>query len=234
MKGNVHFIELRSVRKTYGVGTSAVTALKGIDLNISKGEFVSLMGASGSGKSTLLNILGCLDVPDEGDYLFSNIHVERLNRNQRALLRRQYIGFVFQSYNLLPRTTAIENIELPLLYRGLNRNQRRSLAFNAIKTVGLEGRQHHTPSELSGGEQQRVAIARAIVTEPEVLFADEPTGNLDTKTSREIMELFKRLNDTMGLTIIMVTHEPDIAQYAKRQILMRDGVILEDSMGVKD
>ncbi|GAB4543795.1 MAG: ABC transporter ATP-binding protein [Thermodesulfovibrionia bacterium] len=226
------FIELKGVKKSYGTGTATVTALKGIDLMVSNGEFVSLMGASGSGKSTLLNILGCLDVPTSGSYLFSGIHVERLNRNQRAYLRRQYIGFVFQSYNLLPRTTAIENVELPLIYRGLNKKQRLSLAFNAIKRVGLEGREHHTPSELSGGEQQRVAIARAIVTEPHVLFADEPTGNLDTKTSNEIMELFKRLNETMELTIIMVTHEPDIAGYARRHVLMKDGEIISDSTEV--
>jgi putative ABC transport system ATP-binding protein len=197
-------IEISGVTKTYGSGTSAVQALRGVDFRISAGEFVAIMGPSGSGKSTLMNILGCLDTPTAGAYLFKGVHVERLSRNQRALLRRHYFGFVFQGFNLIARTSALENVELPLLYRGVTANERRAAAREALRLVGLTGRERHTPAELSGGQQQRVAIARALVTNPAVLLADEPTGNLDTERSREILELIDRLNRERRLTILMV------------------------------
>ena len=216
-------IELRGVTKTYGTGRAAFQALRGVDLRIDEGEFVALMGPSGSGKSSVMNILGCLDVPTTGTYLFRGVAVERLSRNQRALLRRHYFGFVFQGFNLLSRTSALENVELPLLYRREAVAARRSKAAAALAGVGLQGWETHTPGELSGGQQQRVAIARAIVTRPALLLADEPTGNLDTKTSREIMAVLLALNRDSGITILMVTHEPDIAEYAKRTIRFIDG-----------
>ena len=214
-------IELRGVTKIYGTGDAAVHALAGVDLKIGRGEFVAIMGPSGSGKSTAMNIIGCLDTPTAGEYLFKGVEVGRLDREQRTLLRRHFLGFVFQGFNLLPRTTAIENVELPLSIAAWHRPSAAGLAMRALQRVGLEGREHHTPSELSGGQQQRVAIARAIVTEPAVLLADEPTGNLDTKTSREIMELVTGLNRDQGITVIMVTHETDIAAYARARHALR-------------
>ena len=224
-----HLIEFRSVRKTYGSGHAAVHALAGVDLSIDDGSFVAIMGPSGSGKSTAMNILGCLDVPTSGQFLFLGADVGKLSRNQRALLRRHFIGFVFQGFNLLPRTSAVENVELPLIYRGVPVGERRRRAVDALGRVGLKGRESHSASELSGGQQQRVAIARAIVTDPVILLADEPTGNLDTATSREIMDLLTRLNRQQGITVIMVTHEQDMAAYAGRVIRFVDGRV--DSSG---
>ena len=221
-------IELRAITKTYGQGQAAFQALRGIDLTIAAGEFVAVMGPSGSGKSTAMNLLGCLDTPTSGEYRFRGIHVERLDRNQRALLRRNCLGFVFQGFNLLARTSALENVELPLLYRGEPAEQRHVLAQAALTKVGLDGWAHHTPAELSGGQLQRVAIARAIVTSPLVLLADEPTGNLDSKRSHEIMELLVRLNREQGITVIMVTHEPDMAAYASRIVHFVDGQVAQD------
>ena len=221
-------VELREATKVYGSGAAAVHALAGVNLTIGEGEFVAIMGPSGSGKSTAMNIIGCLDTPTSGKYLFDRIEVDQLDRNQRTLLRRHFLGFVFQGFNLLARTTAVENVELPLIYRGMAPAERRRLALGALKRVGLEGREHHTSSELSGGQQQRVAIARAIVTDPTVLLADEPTGNLDTKTSREIMELVTALNRDQGITVVMVTHETDIAAYARRVIRFLDGKVESD------
>lgn len=224
-----HLIEFRGVTKVYGKGQASMQALQGIDLRINEGEFVAIMGPSGSGKSTCMNILGCLDMPTSGTYLFRDVDVGRLTRNQRALLRRYYQGFVFQGYNLLNRTSALENVELPLIYRRVPVHQRREKALKALETVGLRGWESHTPGELSGGQQQRVAIARAIVTEPDILLADEPTGNLDTARSLEIMELLNILNTNQGITIIMITHEPDMAAYAKRLIHFRDGLVETDA-----
>ncbi|MBE0473839.1 ABC transporter ATP-binding protein [Rhodoferax sp.] len=222
-------IELRAVTKTYGQGTTALQALKGVDLAIEAGDFVAIMGPSGSGKSTAMNVLGCLDTPTSGEYLFNGVHVEALSRDQRALLRRRYLGFVFQGFNLLARTSAQENVELPLLYRGEPAKMRHAAAKKALASVGLAGWEHHTPAELSGGQQQRVAIARALVTEPAVLLADEPTGNLDTQRSREIMHLLWQLNVDHGITVLMVTHEADMAAYAKRIVHFVDGVVSSDT-----
>jgi putative ABC transport system ATP-binding protein len=227
-KSEQHLIEFRGVTKVYGEGHASMQALRGIDLRIDEGEFVAIMGPSGSGKSTCMNILGCLDTPTAGTYLFRDVDVGQLTRNQRALLRRYYQGFVFQGYNLLNRTSALENVELPLIYRGVPAHERREQALKALNTVGLKGWESHTPGELSGGQQQRVAIARAIVTEPAVLLADEPTGNLDTARSREIMELLNALNTNQGITIIMITHEPYMAAYAKQLIHFRDGLVETD------
>jgi putative ABC transport system ATP-binding protein len=221
-------IRLSSVTKTYGRGHGAFQALKGIDLSIAGGDFVAIMGHSGSGKSTTMNILGCLDTPTSGSYEFQDVRVEQLSRNQRALLRRHYLGFVFQGFNLLSRTTALENVELPLIYRREPAGARHAAARAALEQVGLQGWEHHTPAELSGGQQQRVAIARAIVTQPAVLLADEPTGNLDTKTSKEIMDLITALNQQQGITVLMVTHEQDIAAYATRIIHFVDGTVESD------
>jgi putative ABC transport system ATP-binding protein len=223
-------IQLRGVTKRYGIGQAELLALKGIDLDIQAGEFVAIMGPSGSGKSTAMNILGCLDTPSQGQYLFRGVHVESLSRDQRARLRRRYLGFVFQGFNLLARTSAQENVELPLLYRGESATLRHSSAANALRSVGLAGWEHHTPGELSGGQQQRVAIARAIVTEPAVLLADEPTGNLDTQRSQEIMELLRGLNTEHGITVLMVTHEPDMAAYAGRLVHFLDGQVQSDAL----
>ncbi|MBA6292241.1 ABC transporter ATP-binding protein [Colwellia sp. MB3u-70] len=222
-------IELRSVTKVYGTGQAEMQALRGIDLTIERGDFVAVMGPSGSGKSTCMNVLGCLDTPTTGSYLFDGIDVGTLSRDQLALLRRNYLGFVFKGYNLLNRTSALENVELPLIYRGMAAAERRARALNALKVVGLSGWEDHTPGELSGGQQQRVAIARAIVTQPSVLLADEPTGNLDSSRSREIMELLSSFNHDQGITIVMVTHEPDMAAFAKRQIHFLDGLVANDA-----
>ncbi len=221
-------IRLRGVTKRYGEGATSFLALKGIDLDIGRGEFVAIMGPSGSGKSTAMNTLGCLDRPTGGQYLFMGAHVESLTRDERARLRRRYFGFVFQGFNLLARTSAQENVELPLLYRGEPAARRHGTAANALAAVGLKGWEHHTPAELSGGQQQRVAIARAIVTQPAVLLADEPTGNLDTRRSHEIMDLLARLNADQGITILMVTHEPDMASYAHRIVRFVDGLVADD------
>ncbi|QNQ12028.1 ABC transporter ATP-binding protein [Sphingomonas alpina] len=218
-------IRLRGVTKTYGEGATAFQALKGIDLDIQAGDFVAVMGASGSGKSTTMNILGCLDVPTGGTFEFRGHHVETLGRDQRALLRRKYLGFVFQGFNLLARTTALENVELPLLYRGDPKKQRHDAAMAALDKVGLAQWWDHTPAELSGGQQQRVAIARAIVTSPDVLLADEPTGNLDSERSVEIMELLSDLNRENGITVLMVTHEPDMAAFARTVVHFKDGLV---------
>jgi putative ABC transport system ATP-binding protein len=221
-------IELKAVTKVYGSGRASMQALRGIDLHIAKGDFIAVMGSSGSGKSTLLNILGCLDTPTSGSYLFRGIEVGTLSRNHRALLRRYFLGFVFQGYNLLDRTSALENVELPLIYRGIHSDQRHARALEALEAVGLKEWQGHTPAELSGGQQQRVAIARAIVTQPAVLLADEPTGNLDTARSLEVMDFLSSFNQKQGLTIVMVTHEPDIAAYAKRRVRFVDGTIADN------
>ena len=226
--GDTPIIRLRGVTKVYGEGALAFQALKGVDLDIAQGDFVGIMGPSGSGKSTAMNTLGCLDRPTTGEYLFKGVHVESLSRDERARLRRRYFGFVFQGFNLLARTSAQENVELPLLYRGESATARHAAAARALEAVGLKGWEHHTPAELSGGQQQRVAIARAIVTEPDVLLADEPTGNLDTHRSQEIMELLWRLNAEQGITVLMVTHEPDMAAYAKRIVRFVDGVVASD------
>jgi len=218
-------IRLIGVTKRFGVGAAAFQALKGVDLDIEAGDFMAVMGPSGSGKSTTMNILGCLDVPTSGSFLFRGHHVESLGRDQRALLRRRYLGFVFQGFNLLARTTALENVELPLLYRGEDRWVRREAAMAALDKVGLVDWAKHTPAELSGGQQQRVAIARAIVTHPDVLLADEPTGNLDSERSIEIMELLTDLNRTSGITVLMVTHEADMAAYARTVVHFRDGLV---------
>ena len=221
-------IRLRGVGRVYGRGSAAVQALRDVDLDIEAGEFVAIMGPSGSGKSTAMNILGCLDTPSAGSYLFRGLPVQRMTRDQRARLRRQHLGFVFQGFNLLPRTSALENVELPLLYRGEGASRRRAAARQALASVGLTGWERHTPAELSGGQQQRVAIARALVTQPTVLLADEPTGNLDTQRSREIMELLVALNAERGITIVMVTHEADMAAYAHRIVRFVDGRVDSD------
>ena len=223
-----HLIEIRDLRKTYNVGDEPVHALDGVSLTIDKGEFVAIMGASGSGKSTMLNILGCLDTPTSGSYLLDGLEVARRSRKELAIVRNQKLGFVFQSFNLLPRVRAYEQVELPDLYLGrLSRKERFRRAIELLKRVGLGGRTGHTPAQMSGGQQQRVAIARALMNDPPVLFADEPTGNLDTKSSVEIMNLFTELSNE-GITIIMVTHEDDIAAYAKRHLLMKDGKLIKD------
>lgn len=222
-------IEFKNIKKIYGKGANETFALNGVDLKIYKGEFVAIMGASGSGKSTSMNIIGCLDKPSSGEYLFDGVNVESLNLNQMAVLRRNYIGFVFQGFNLLGRTTALENVELPLVYRKVDKQKRLELSKDALKKVGLESVEKNTPAELSGGQQQRVAIARAIVTNPLLLLADEPTGNLDSIKSIEVMELLKKLNEELKITIIMVTHEEEMAAFASRVIYFRDGNI-EDSL----
>ena len=218
-------IELSNVTRIYGTGDARVSALKGIDICIENGEFVAIMGASGSGKSTCMNILGCMDTPTAGSYLFEGIDVGLLSANQRALLRRYYFGFVFQGFNLLNRTSALENVELPLIYRRIPAKKRKAMALEALSAMGLDDRWKHTPAELSGGQQQRVALARAMVSKPEVLFADEPTGNLDSARSLEVMDLLTRLNKENKITIIMVTHDPEMAKYATRQIVFSDGLI---------
>ena len=226
-------ITFDKVWKTYGEGEARVDALAGVDMAIARGEFVAIMGPSGSGKSTAMNIIGCLDTPTSGRYGFLGVDAGRLDRGSRALLRNRYIGFVFQGYNLLARTTAAENVELPLIYRGVAARERRAMAMDALAKVGLTGRERHTPAELSGGQQQRVAIARAIVASPTLLVADEPTGNLDTQRSHEIMDLLTGLNRDQGLTIVMVTHEADIAAHADRTVTFVDGHIESDSINLE-
>ena len=228
MSGAAPLVSFTGVTRFYGEGGGLVRALAGVDLSIDRGEFIAIMGPSGSGKSTAMNIIGCLDRPSGGSFKFLGVEVNKLGQDQRALLRRNFIGFVFQGFNLLNRTTAIENVELPLIYRGMPRRERRERAVEALHLVGLQGREHHTPGELSGGQQQRVAIARAIVTDPLLLLADEPTGNLDTQRSQEIMELIARLNEERGITVVMVTHEPDMAAHAHRIIRFVDGHIASD------
>ena len=223
------FITLENLHKTYGKPPNTFEALRGVNLSITQGEFVALMGPSGSGKSTLANILGCLDSPTSGIYNFCGVNISTLNLKQKALLRRNYIGFIFQGFNLLPRTTALENVELPLLYRQIPRKERLKSAMEALAMVGLEQWHNHQSNALSGGQQQRVAIARAIVSKPLFLLADEPTGNLDTTRSIEIMEILKQLNMESKITILMVTHEPEMAQYSTRKIEFLDGKIKSDS-----
>jgi putative ABC transport system ATP-binding protein len=225
MNADTPLIELKDVSKVYGKGQAAVCALSHINLSIARGDFAAVMGPSGSGKSTCMNILGCLDTPSSGAYLFEGVSVGELSRDQRAMLRRHYLGFIFQGFNLLNRTSALENVELPLIYRGVPASERRIRALNALATVGLNGWESHTPGELSGGQQQRVAIARAIVTDPKVLLADEPTGNLDSARSREVMDLLTSFNRDRGITIVMVTHEPDMAAYSRSRIQFKDGRI---------
>lgn len=223
-----HLIAMRGIEKVYGKGDALVRALDGVDLTIDDGEFVAVMGSSGSGKSTCMNILGALDTATRGTYLFKGVDVARLSRDQQALLRRRYIGFVFQSFNLLARTSALENVELPLVYRGVRRRERRERALAMLDLVGIADRARHTPAELSGGQQQRVAIARALVTDPSVLFADEPTGNLDSRRSAEILDFLGQLNADRGITVVMVTHEPELARWARRVLWFTDGRIVKD------
>ncbi len=229
MQNNKTIIEFKNIVKTYGTGDAKTNALNGVNFSIKEGEFVAIMGASGSGKSTAMNMIGCLDKPTSGEYLFNGINVENLNRNQMALLRRNFLGFVFQSFNLLGRTSALENVELPLVYRKIPAIKRKEMALEALTKVGLQSVVKNTPAQLSGGQQQRVAIARAIVSNPLVLLADEPTGNLDSIKSMEIMNLLKQLNEDENITIIMVTHEEEMAAFASRVIYFRDGHI-EDSL----
>ena len=230
MPGRV--IQISELTKIYKMGEVEVRALDGVDLSVDEGEFLAVMGPSGSGKSTLMNIIGCLDRPTAGTYQLDDVDVSKLDRDERAVIRNAKIGFVFQSFNLLARTSAIENVELPMLYGelGWSRETRHAAARESLRRVGLAGREDHYPSQLSGGQQQRVAIARALVTNPAILLADEPTGNLDSRTSEEIMGIFQRLNDD-GKTVVLITHEPDIAQYAKRIVHMRDGQIQHDEVG---
>jgi putative ABC transport system ATP-binding protein len=227
-QATVPLLSLRGLTKVYGAGDTAFQALAGVDLDIEAGEFVAIMGPSGSGKSTAMNMLGLLDTPTAGEYFFKGVPVQGLGRDERALIRRQYLGFVFQGFHLLARTSALENVELPLVYRGMPAAQRRAQALQALADVGLTDWAHRTPAELSGGQQQRVAIARAMVTQPQILLADEPTGNLDTQRGHEIMELIQRLNREQGITVLMVTHENDIAAYAQRTIRFVDGRIAKD------
>jgi putative ABC transport system ATP-binding protein len=227
-------IRIRDLYKTYKMGDIEVAALRGINLTIQQGEFIAVTGASGSGKSTFMNILGCLDRPTRGAYFLEGQDVSALSSDEWAHIRNRKIGFVFQGFNLLHRTSAVENVELPMMYNGFQSKERRQRALEVLKLVGLAERSHHLPNQLSGGQQQRVAIARALVNRPSLILADEPTGNLDTKTSVEIMELFQNLNETEGITVVLVTHEPDIAGYAKRQIVFRDGLIISDTVKVLD
>lgn len=220
-------IELNNIHKIYRVGDIDIHALRGITLNINAGEFVSVMGPSGSGKSTLMNIIGCLDKPSSGNYIFEGKDISVLTKDELAEIRNKKIGFVFQNFSLLPRATALENVELPLLYDGTSSSKRSMLANDTLNALGLGGRENHFPTQLSGGQQQRVAIARAIINKPSIILADEPTGNLDTKMSQEIMEVFKALNE-QGRTIVMITHEPSVAEYAKRVIRISDGMILDE------
>jgi putative ABC transport system ATP-binding protein len=227
-QATVPLLSLRGLTKVYGAGDTAFQALAGVDLDIEAGEFVAIMGPSGSGKSTAMNMLGLLDTPTAGEYFLKGVPVQGLGRDERALIRRQYLGFVFQGFHLLARTSALENVELPLVYRGMPAAQRRAQALQALANVGLTDWAHRTPAELSGGQQQRVAIARAMVTQPQILLADEPTGNLDTQRGHEIMELIQRLNREQGITVLMVTHEVDIAAYAQRTVRFIDGRIAKD------
>jgi len=227
-------IDCQDIWKIYRLGDVEVQALRGLTVQIGRGEFVAIMGASGSGKSTLMNIIGCLDVPTRGQYVLDGTDVGRLEADALAEIRNRQIGFVFQNFNLIARTSALENVQLPLFYRGLSLREQRRQSAEALARVGLEGREHHHPSQLSGGQQQRVAIARALVSGPSILLADEPTGNLDTESSREIMAVLEGLNRQEGITVLLVTHEPDIAAYASRQIVMKDGQVLEDRVRTRE
>ncbi|CAL1520709.1 ABC transporter ATP-binding protein [Chitinophaga sp. MM2321] len=228
---NKKILELQQIRREFVMGTEVVRALKGVSFDVHAGEFITIMGSSGSGKTTLLNVLGCLDKPTDGNYLLDGVNVSELSRNELARLRNHKIGFVFQAYNLLPRTSALENVELPLFYNpSLSAQERREKAVQALEAVKLADRLGHTPSQLSGGQQQRVAIARALVNQPVMILADEATGNLDTRTSYEIMSLMQDLNQQEGKTIVFVTHEPDIAAFSSRTVMLRDGKVVKDSM----
>jgi putative ABC transport system ATP-binding protein len=226
---NPKLIELRGITKIYGKGEAKVAALRSISLDIEQGEFVAFMGPSGSGKSTCMNIIGCMDQPTAGQYLFQGTDITTLSRDQRTLIRRNFLGFIFQSFNLLNRTSALENVGLPLVYRGIDSKHRNEAAFKALGVVGMQGREHDKSNELSGGQQQRVAIARALVTQPALILADEPTGNLDSKRSEEIMGLLRDFNKDFGITVIMVTHELEMAYYASRIVQFHDGMILQDT-----
>ncbi len=221
-------IELQNLIKTYKVGDTEVQALRGVSYSVEEGDFVAIMGPSGSGKSTLMNIIGCLDKPTSGNYILEGEDVSTFDKNKLARIRNQKIGFVFQTFNLLPRTSALENVELPLLYSNVHTKQRHEMALKALESVGLKNRAHHKTNQLSGGEQQRIAIARALLNNPALILADEPTGNLDSKTSSEIMDIFTKLNVEKGITMVMVTHEPDIAAYARKRIHVRDGRIIRE------
>lgn len=227
--GSDHLIHIKDVKKVYGSGTVKVEALSNINLTVAGNEFIAIIGPSGSGKSTLMNIIGCIDRPTEGTYLLDDIDVSNFSDEELAHIRNKKIGFIFQMFNLLPRQTALENVQLPLLYSGINKKERRERGLHILQKMGLEGRSHHHPNELSGGECQRVAIARALVTNPSIVLADEPTGNLDTKNGIEILNLFKRLNKEEGVTLIMVTHNHEIANEARRRIFIRDGMVEEDT-----
>lgn len=229
-KENETLIKVRDIKKIYRMGDNSFNALEKVSLTIKVGEFISIMGPSGSGKSTFMNVLGCLDKPTEGKYFLDGIDVTLLNRDKLAEIRNEKIGFVFQGFNLIARTSAIENVELPMIYKGISAKERKQRTLDALHAVGLSGREHHTPNQLSGGQQQRVAIARAMVNDAPIIMADEPTGNLDTKTSQEIMDLFVRLNSEHCKTIILVTHEPDIAEYSKRIIRFKDGHLVSDEV----
>jgi len=228
-----HLVKLKEIVKIYKTGETELEALKGINLNVKPGDFLAIMGPSGSGKSTLMNIIGCLDKPTSGQYFLEGKEISRYNKNQLALIRNKKIGFVFQTFNLLPRTTALENVELPLLYTKISGKKRKELARKALAQVGLAGRENHRTNQLSGGEQQRVAIARALINNPTLILADEPTGNLDTKTGDEILDIFKSLNENKGITIIMVTHDPHVAEMAKRIIYLRDGEIVDEKLNIQ-
>ena len=228
-----NLIETRNLVKVYNSGDVKVVALDGICLTIDAGSLVAVMGPSGSGKSSLMNVLGCLDKPTTGKYFLEGIDIGGLDRDQLAHIRNRKIGFVFQTFNLLARTSALENVELPLIYSGVSAGKRREMALDALHSVGLSGREDHYPNQLSGGEQQRVAIARALVNSPAIILADEPTGNLDTKTSHEIISIFQKLNIEKGITVIIVTHEPDVAAFARRNIIFRDGKVAEDKKDLK-
>jgi len=222
-------IKIKDLKKKYIMGEIEVEALKGVNLNIKENEFVSIMGPSGSGKSTLMNILGCLDIPSSGDYIFDAVNVATLDDDELSEIRNRKIGFIFQTFNLLPKLNALQNVELPLVYAGKDKAERKKLAYEALAKMGLEERAHHKPNELSGGQRQRVAIARALVTKPGIILADEPTGNLDSKTGVEIMSIFRELHQE-GNTIILITHEPEIAEYADRGIVIKDGLIVQDQI----
>jgi putative ABC transport system ATP-binding protein len=227
-------LELENIHKTYDLGEVQVHALRGVTLSVRKGEYLAVMGTSGSGKSTLMHILGCLDTPTEGRYLLDGKDVSGLGGDDLARIRNDRIGFVFQGFNLLARTSAVENVELPLLYAGVPRKERRQRALEALALVGLSGREHHQPHQLSGGQQQRVAIARSLVNGAPLILADEPTGNLDTRTSEEVMELFSHLNETAGITVILVTHEPEMARYVERIVTIRDGLVVSDEAKARE